>query len=113
LSVLEIKYFAMNSPHPPDTICLGVAIDHRIRALFRRLPRTHSDIALGSHISIIQEQGHNLDRCAAEVGVTGALARPATVGGIAVILQQPRDEHPYDQGGAAIIEECDTLYALS
>lgn len=102
----------MYSPREPDTICLGVAIDHRIRALFQRLPRTYGDAALGSHISIIQELGYKLDRCAAEVGVTGILAGPATAGGIAVILQQPRDEHPYGQGATAVIDDCDTLWAV-
>lgn len=84
----------MNSSRKPDTICMGVAIDHRIRALFRRLPHTPGDAALGRHISIIKELGCKLDRCAAEVNVTGVLASPATVGGIVVILQQPRDEPP-------------------
>lgn len=45
--------------------------------------------------------------------MTGELAGPETVGGMAIILQQPRDEHPFDQGAAAVIQECDTLRTVA
>jgi hypothetical protein len=102
----------MDSSHAAGSRCLDIAIDHRIRALFRQLPPTHGDAACGGHISIIRDQGHKLGCCIAEVDVTGDLAGPETVGGLAVILQQPRNEHPFDQGATAVIQECETLWAL-
>ncbi len=44
--------------------------------------------------------------------MTAELAGPGSTGGIAVILQQPRDNHPFQAGAKAVIHECDTLRAL-
>ncbi len=44
--------------------------------------------------------------------MTTALANPRSTGGIVVLLQQPRDNHPFDEGVEAVKEDCETLRAL-
>lgn len=95
----------------PDTICLGVAIDHRIRRLFKPVPRPASTATPNSHVSFLQTRGRELGRSKDEIKVTVEMAGPASPGGIAVILQQPRD-HPFERGTEAVIEDCETLAAL-
>ena len=66
----------------------------------------------GKHISILNARGRALARSKEEIAVTAELAGPGSTGGIAVILQQPRDNHPFQAGAKAVIHECDTLRAL-
>lgn len=91
-------------------VCLGVAIDHRIRRLLRPvlvdLPE-HSN-----HVSRIEARGRMLKRSSREIQVTAQLAGPAAKGGIAIALQQPRHNHPFEKGLDAVIEDSETLYAL-
>lgn len=92
-------------------ICLDVAIDHRIRHLFGAvlLPKASSD---GTHVTTLKEYGRELGVPAAEINVTATLAGPVSTRGIAVILQQPRDYHPFEKGVTAVIRDCKTLSAL-
>ncbi|KAK3898361.1 hypothetical protein C8A05DRAFT_19044 [Staphylotrichum tortipilum] len=90
---------------------LGIAIDHRIRRLIQPVEYSPGDQA-GKHISILNARGMALARSKEEIAVTAALASPGSTGGIAVILQQPRDNHPFQAGAEAVIAECDTLRAL-
>jgi hypothetical protein len=94
-----------------DSECLGIAIDHRIRRLIEPVEYFPPDEA-GNHISILDSRGRSLDRSQAERDVTAELAGPQSIGGIAVVLQQPRHDHPFDSGVRAVIEDCPTLSAL-
>jgi len=91
-------------------VCLGVAIDHRIRRLFK--PVVHYQRERSNHVSRIEERGRVLGRCSDEIKVTAKLAGPAVKGGIAITLQQPRHNHPFEKGIDAVIEDCESLDAL-
>ncbi|KAJ2983494.1 hypothetical protein NQ176_g653 [Zarea fungicola] len=94
------------------TKCLGIAIDHRIRHLFQQVPPVNSG-NLGDHISIIKQNGKALRCPTDEVEVTGDFAGPRTIGGIAVVLKQPRNKHAFEDGPVAVIEDCEALRGLS
>lgn len=96
----------------PATICLGVAIDHRIRRLFHPVTRPAHKAEDGNHVSILKAQGHKLGLAEAEIKVTTELAGPSTTGGIAIALQQPRENHPFEKGSTAVIQDCETLRVL-
>jgi hypothetical protein len=91
-------------------VCLHIAIDHRLRLLFKPVPA--SQTVHSNHVSRIKLRGQSLDRSPDEIEVTAQLAGPEKKGGIAIALQQPRDNHPFKDGLDAVIEECKTLYAL-
>lgn len=95
-----------------ETVCLGVAVDHRIRRLLKPVPQTPSTTTLGSHLPILDARGKQLGCRDAEISVTKELAAPARRGGIAVALQQPRDNHPFSEGVDAVIDDCSTLAGL-
>jgi hypothetical protein len=92
-------------------LCLNIAVDHRMRALFK--PVTVNRGTPSQHVSQIQSLGEALGRSREEVQVTSELAGPAVRGGIVVTLQQPRDNHPYEDGIDRVIDDCQTLYALN
>ncbi|KEY72608.1 hypothetical protein S7711_11025 [Stachybotrys chartarum IBT 7711] len=92
-------------------ICLDVAIDHRIKRLFRSVPTYN--VGKSDHVNVIASRGVHLGLDHHEVRVTKQLAGPATKGGIAIVLQQPRDNHPFSEGLDAVVEDCQTLSALS
>lgn len=97
----------------PDTkpkVCLDVAIDHRIRRLFK--PFLVNLLEHSNHVSRIEARGRVLKRSRREIQVTAQLAGPAVKGGIAIALQQPRRNHPFEEGLDAVIDDCGTLYAL-
>lgn len=96
---------------PTATTCLDVAIDHRIRRLFKPV-RAPSYQESGTHTSIIEDRGRELRCPKSEINVTASFAGPATKGGIVVVLQQPREDHPFGKGVDAVIEDCETLFAL-
>jgi len=92
-------------------VCLGVAVDHRIRRLFKPVfnnPTEHSN-----HVFRIEALGRSLNRSREAIEVTAQIAGPAVKGGIAVALQQPRHNHPFEKGLNAVFEDCETLCALS
>ena len=91
-------------------VCLDVAVDHRIRRLFK--PVWDDQTKSSSHVSRIEARGLSLKRSCEEIEVTAQLAGPAVKGGIAVALQQPRHNHPFEKGLNEIIQNCETLYAL-
>ncbi|KAJ4986358.1 hypothetical protein SVAN01_08175 [Stagonosporopsis vannaccii] len=91
-------------------VCLDVAVDHRIRALCK--PVTLSSRESSKHVSRIRTLGESLRRPRKEIQVTSELAGPAVKGGIAIILQQPRGNHPFEAGVDGVIADCETLYAL-
>ncbi|KAF2677932.1 hypothetical protein K458DRAFT_446679 [Lentithecium fluviatile CBS 122367] len=91
-------------------VCLGVAVDHRIRRLFK--PVLNDLTERSEHTSRIEARGRSLKRSREEIQVTTQLAGPAVKGGIAIALQQPRHNHPFEKGLDAVIENCETLNAL-
>jgi hypothetical protein len=87
-------------------VCLGVAVDHRIRRLFKPVfnnPTEHSN-----HVFRIEALGRSLNRSREAIEVTAQIAGPAVKGGIAVALQQPRHNHPFEKGLNAVFEDCET-----
>lgn len=97
----------------PDTqpiICLDVAVDHRIRRLFK--PVFNDLTERSNHVFRMKARGLSLNRPHIEIQVTTELAGPAVKGGIAVALQQPRHNHPFEEGLNAVIQDCETLSAL-
>jgi hypothetical protein len=95
----------------PDSECLGIAIDHRIRRLIEPVEYFPLEEA-GNHISILDARGQRLGKPRAERAVTTEFAGPEAIGGIAVVLQQPRHNHPFESGARAVIEDCATLRTL-
>lgn len=91
-------------------VCLDVAVDHRIIRLFK--PVSNDLTVRSNHVSCIEARGWSLKRPHCEIHVTTQLAGPAMKGGIAVALQQPRHNHPFKEGLNAVIQNCETLYAL-
>ena len=91
-------------------VCLDVAVDHRIRRLFH--PVLDDLTEHSKHVSRVQARGRSLKRSHEEIQVTVQLARPAVKGGIAIALQQPRHNHPFEKGLDAVIEDCESLNAL-
>ncbi|GKT82462.1 hypothetical protein Ct61P_00312 [Colletotrichum tofieldiae] len=91
-------------------ICLDIAVDHRIRRLFRPVPRYVTEPS--THVSRIEKEGRSLQLYRAEIQVTAQLAGPPVKGGIVVMLQQPRSNHPFERGLDAVINDCETLRAL-
>ncbi|KAI0487615.1 hypothetical protein F4859DRAFT_465688 [Xylaria cf. heliscus] len=102
----------MTAVNPPVT-CLDVVIDHRIRRLCRPTWQPREPPEPSTHLSILQEHGFRRGRRIAEVNVTSQLAGPATTGGILVTLQQPRRNHPFEDGVEVVIQDCDTLRTLN
>ncbi|KAL2171515.1 hypothetical protein VTG60DRAFT_2683 [Thermothelomyces hinnuleus] len=108
---------------PSDDVardCLGIAIDHRIRGLIRRLTRkllerlevSPNETPARTHISVLEEYGRELGRSDDEIRVTTQLAEPATTGGILVAIQQPGNSHPFEQRIETVIRDSPTLAAL-
>ncbi|OHW89421.1 hypothetical protein CSPAE12_11972 [Colletotrichum incanum] len=91
-------------------VCLDVAVDHRIRRLFRTVPRYATEPS--THVSRMEKEGQSLQLPRAEIQVTAQLAGPPVQGGIVVMLQQPRNDHPFEKGLDAVINDCETLRAL-
>lgn len=91
-------------------VCLGIAVDHRIRALCK--PVSINSNEPSEHVTRIETLGKSLGRSRKETQVTSELAGPAYKGGIAITLQQPRDNHSFEKGIDAVIKDCPTLSAL-
>ena len=91
-------------------ICLDIAVDHRIKLLCK--PTNISETENSRHVEDIKERGRLLGRSEAEIDVTAQLAGPSKKGGIAVMLQQPRTYHPFEDGIEEVVNDCDTLYAI-
>jgi hypothetical protein len=94
-----------------ETVCLDVAIDHRIRRLLRPVD-VPSKTANSTHIAMLDTHGRRLGRSDDEIRVTLQLASPPMTGGILVTLQQPRNNHPFEKGIKGVINDCETLAAL-
>lgn len=96
----------------PQSVSLDIAVDHRIRKFFRPVPRPHDEPSRSTHVSLIKKRGRYLRVKDDEIRVTSQLAGPALTGGIAVVLQQPRLNHPFENGVESVIEDCETFTTL-
>ncbi|OAL42718.1 hypothetical protein IQ07DRAFT_668990 [Pyrenochaeta sp. DS3sAY3a] len=101
---------------PQSTVCLDIAIDHRLRPLFRPL-NTACDSSQGDHVRLVRRLGHDLLRDGKkirsdEIKMAVYLAMPSTTGGICFVLQQPANNHPYHLGVDTVVESSPTLRAL-
>jgi hypothetical protein len=105
----NLPKFAMTSELHLN-VCLDVAVDHRIKRLFKPVPKEQTDHS--NHVSRIEQRGRLLKRSRDEIQITAKLADPKSKGGIAIALQQPRHNHPFEHGINAVIEDCETLCAL-
>lgn len=110
----------MDNQEEPDTVCLGIAIDHRLRRLFRPLkaPSLYVKTVPGTHVEHILDLGRTYQHrdgavSDQEIKVAAELAMPASTGGIAIALSQPAGNHPYSWGTSEVIRESPTLSALS
>ena len=106
-----------STPTLPMEKCLDIAVDHRLRELFRPVSKDTASTATGSHLSRILQAGSSLERCdgpvpISEIGVTQELALPGSVGGILVILLQPANAQRFDIGIDVVIQECGIFAAL-
>ncbi|KAK1972510.1 hypothetical protein LY78DRAFT_650505 [Colletotrichum sublineola] len=91
-------------------VCLDIAVDHRIRKLLKPVPKYATEPS--THVSRLEQEGRSLQLPRAEIQVTAQLAGPPVKGGIVVMLQQPRNNHPFGQGLGAVIDDCETFRAL-
>jgi hypothetical protein len=101
---------------PRPSVCLDVAIDHRLRPLFRPLD-TACDNSQGDHVRLIRKLGQDLLRngkkiCSDEIEMAAYLATPSTTGGICFVLQQPANNHPYHLGVDAVVASSPTIRTL-
>lgn len=107
----------MVKENQPATVCLEVAVDHRLRQLFKPVFPVTEDRPSGDHIEWIDILGRALTREGGvpkeEIAVMKQLARPESTGGIAIALSQPAHSHPYDLGAAVVIQSSPTFAALS
>lgn len=91
-------------------MCLDVAVDHWIRQLFN--PVLNDLTERSEHISRIEARGGSLKRSREEIQITAQIAGLVVKGGIAITLQQPWHNYPFEKGLDAIFENCEILYAL-
>lgn len=99
-----------------SSICLDVAIDHRLLPLLQPL-RTITSESGSNHVRLLQNMARRLRRGddiipEPEVATAIDLAGPPMTGGICFVLQQPADNHPYHLGTESVIALSPTLSAL-
>lgn len=100
----------------PIESCIGIAVDHRLQRLVGRLPSGRG-LPPGRHGQLLEELAASITRpeeviSPEEIDFTVWLSQPATISGIVAMLQQPANEHPYDQGREITFNGCDTLVSL-
>lgn len=101
--------WSIHSQMQPATICLGAAINHRIRRLFHPVTPPTRRAENGNYVSILKVQAHNLALLEGEIKMTTELAWPNSTGGIPIAFQQPRKNHPFERGSEAMIPDCEKL----
>ncbi|KAE8397461.1 hypothetical protein BDV37DRAFT_291977 [Aspergillus pseudonomiae] len=101
----------------PTALCLGVAVDHRIRSLFRPIrARTQAsmpgDPADAQLLKSLADRRTDRYISKHEIDITLELFGPQATGGITVVLQQPWRFHPYWKGIEAVVGACPTFSAV-
>lgn len=105
------------STSSPTEVCLGVAVDHRIRSLFKPI-RIQTQVRMqGNHAGarlLERLAGGRTDRYIAkdEIDITLELFGPQATGGITVVFQQPWRFHLYSKGIEAVIDACPTFFVI-
>ncbi|PYH71035.1 uncharacterized protein BO88DRAFT_242398 [Aspergillus vadensis CBS 113365] len=101
----------------PTEVCLGVAVDHRIRSLFKPI-RIQTQVRMqgdDSHAQLLETLARErTDRYISkdEIDITLELSGPQTVGGVTVVLQQPARFHPYSEGLEAVLDYSATFSTI-
>lgn len=101
-------------PYDRPPRCLDIAVDHRIRALFKPISKKKNNNDAGIYLKHIQDLGKDIlyrDVPNEEISVTQKFIGNG-IGGITVILLQPSNSHPYEQDIETIVEKCPTYTAL-
>jgi hypothetical protein len=96
--------------------CIDVAVDHRLQKLIATV-QTQSASHKGNHGDLLRELAQSITRpnegiSPEEVDFTVFLSQPALMGGVAVLLQQLANDHPYHLGREITFRSCGTLVAL-
>mgnify|MGYP001658335179 CR=1 FL=1 len=84
----------------PVELCLGVAVDHRIRSLFKPI-RAKTQVSMQggyAHAQLLEGLARErTDRTISEdeIYITLEFSGPRNTGGTTVLLQQPWRFHPY------------------
>lgn len=105
-------------PIPNPEQCLGIAVDHRIQALFAPLQRIDANFnfAYTSQLSeitdFVQTNVRRATLSPEEIDVTQSLARPKNNGDIVFLLLQPANYHPFHGDKIAVISSSPTLGSL-
>lgn len=105
-------------PIPNPEQCLGIAVDHRIQALFAPLQRIDSDfnVTYASRLleitNFVQTNVRRTTLPQNEIRVTQSLARPKSNGDIIFLLLQPANYHPFHEDKIAVIGSSPTLDSL-
>ncbi|KAL5040970.1 hypothetical protein BDW71DRAFT_201739 [Aspergillus fruticulosus] len=103
------------SPQPVDE-CLNIAVDHRLRALFNPICKQPRLSINDNHAVLLVELGRASTHGKIswqEVNVTQQFVGPGYSGGIAFILQQPSNFHPYWEGQGSVILSCRTFTVIN
>lgn len=102
------------SPQLVET-CLDIAVDHRIRALFKPIHKQVQFNVNGNHGRYLTElaktSAHRIIS-EHEINVTQQFLGPEFTGGITVVLLQPSNFHPYWEGLDSVIQNCRTFSFL-
>lgn len=95
--------------------CLDIAIDHRLRPLFKPITkRARPDIGSpGLRLDHLTKVNPQRIISEAEVRITNRLFNAEWSGGITAILLQPANSHPYQKGLSSVIEACPTYCFLN
>ncbi|KAL1954752.1 hypothetical protein VTO42DRAFT_752 [Malbranchea cinnamomea] len=107
----------MAQQNQPAKVFQDIAIDHRLRPLFKPVSLRSQGVPNGTHVQDIRAIGSRITRGgeeipAEEIETTVDLARPETEGGIAVVLSQPAKSHLLHEGISRVIEKSPTLQVL-
>jgi hypothetical protein len=106
----------MSEQDQPATISLNIAVDHRLRILFKpTISVTNS--SQGYHIQYFDKLGHSLTREGErlpeeEIFVTKQVALPESTGGIVVALSRSANAHPFHLGTDIVIGSSPTWTVL-
>ena len=102
------------SPQPVEE-CLDIAVDHRIRALFKPVHKQIRFDVNGNHGRYLTELAViSTHRTISkhEIEVTQQFLGPECTGGVAVVLLQPSNFHPYWEGQDSVVRNCRTFSFL-
>lgn len=97
------------SPQPVEE-CLDVAVDHRLRALFRPIsPRLNIVGRHGQQLAELARVSTHRIISEHEINVMNQFLGPRYTGGITLILLQPSNYHPYREGFDSVVLNCLTF----